>query len=141
MTDNDLPTGDLPPDLAALERALSGGPLPSPALRGRVTAQVEQGLRRSRQLDFWQYAAAVAAVAVVALNLSLTVSTASPQRPGLGIAREKQAAIQRQLENMELPLSPQEIRRQSVLMAAGAELILVGTPHSSIRETSAVLNR
>jgi len=141
MIGNDLPPGDLPPDLSAIERALSGGPLPSPALRGLVTAQVEQELRRSKQLDFWQYAAAVAAVTLVVMNLTLTVSTASPQRSDPGIDREKQAAIQRQLEDMQLPLSPQEIRRQSMLMAAGAELMPVGTPHSSIREMPEGLNR
>jgi hypothetical protein len=123
-------TGDeLPPDLAALEQALRGLCQPGAALRERAMASVREELRGSERAEFWQYAAAVAAVFLVLLNLSVTVAAVSPPTPGLD--RNTVATLRGQLDQMQLGLPADEVNRQCLLLWAGEQLVPYGRPRGS----------
>jgi hypothetical protein len=121
---------DLPPELAALEQTLAAaGPGPDPALRQRVLARVERDLRDAKGADFWHYAAAVAAAFLLLWNVSFSVAYNSPRTTP--IDPQQVAALCGQVEKMQLGLSPEEIRRQCLLMAAGSQLVPCMRPYGS----------
>jgi hypothetical protein len=115
---------DLPPDLADLERRLArrnSPPLPG-ELRQRVLAAVR---RASDGHDFWRFAAGVAAAALLAINLSMSVANDTDWHLiDAPVPRDTGAA--EQLGALLPELSPQEARRQALLMQARSRLH--GTP-------------
>jgi hypothetical protein len=104
MTDPDVPI-----DLTALEQRLRGGPAARAALRPRVMARVQDELNRSRRVEFWYYAAGVGASVLLLLNVSLSACMSPPQ-PTIDPA--SLAAINQQVSQMQLGLSPAEVKRQ-----------------------------
>lgn len=136
MMDN----SDLPPDLAELERELhAGGHEPAPALRDRVMAHVRQELHRSKRLAFWQYASAVAASFLLVLNLSFSAASSSFRAPRLD--HNKVTTLCKQVDQMQLGFSADEIKRQCLLMAAGGELVPYRRPYGSAPGTSVIPDR
>ena len=128
-----LPSMNLPPDLAALERTLRGGLAamePDPAVRERVLAAVRRELRAAERRQFWQYVGAVAAVFLIALNLSFSAA-ANTLRPRLGPGSHNRAALREAIERLELDLSEEEIARRCVLLSAGEELLPMGRPYGT----------
>lgn len=122
---------DLPPELASIERRLTGGPAPSAALRARVTGRVRDELRRGqgRPMGFWQYVGALAAAVLLLANLSLSV-TSSSARVDLG-GTDRPAELCEEIAEMGLDLPEAEVRRQCLLLAAGAELLPLARPQGS----------
>jgi hypothetical protein len=116
----------LPADLEDLEQALSRRPLPelSPLLRQKVLDGLPSPLRRQRSAAGWQFAVAVAATALFWLNLSLTASRITD----CGLRwREPSGSIEtasRQIAQLLPGLSPEESRREAVLLRAGSALTL-----------------
>ena len=126
LTDNPLPD-----DLAAIERQLQSDACePTPALRDQVMARVQSELDTSPQPGFWRFAAAVAAVVVLLINQSVSVARVSIAPPP--IDPDRVAHIYGQLTDLQLGLSPQELRRQCVLMAAGELLTPLAKPYGSL---------
>ena len=121
----------LPNDLADLERRLTSAATSEPpqALRAKVDRRVRAELAGSGRLEAWQFAAAVAAAILILLNFSLS-AVARPRRLD-GIDRAKVAWLRAELSDLDLGLSSQEIDRQSLLMAAGDELIPNARPYGS----------
>ncbi len=117
----------LPHDLETIEQALTGGPAPSPALRARVLARVDDELSRSARRPFRRYAAGVAAAVLLAMNVSLSLTT--PAGPVADAPPARTAALAEQLRGMDLGLSEAEIARQCRLMAAGERLLPMGRPY------------
>lgn len=119
---------DLPPELARIERRLAGGPEPSAALRARVMVQVRDELRRreGQPVGFWQYVAALAAAVLLLANLSLSV-TSSSVRVDLG-GPDRPGELCEEIAEMGLGLPEAEVRRQCLLLAAGADLLPLARP-------------
>ncbi len=126
---------ELPPELAMIEKAMSSGPRPSASMRKRVTDRVQMELHRSRRLAFWQYASAVAAVVLLALNFSISVAHMPRQNPDTD--RNTATALREQMGRMQLALSDDEIERQYLLLAAGERLVPSATPYGSAGATTA----
>jgi hypothetical protein len=112
---------NLPPDLAGLERRLArrNSPGSGGELRQRVLAAV---CRASDGHDFWRFAAGVAAAALLAINLSMSVANdtdwhlSETPAAGDGGTPEYLGAL--------LPeLSPREARRQALLLQARSRLL------------------
>jgi anti-sigma-K factor RskA len=126
---------ELPAELAMIEQAMSSGPRPGSSLRKRVTDRVEMELHRSRRLAFWQYASAIAAAVLLALNFSISVAHMPRQNPDMD--RNAVAALRDQMGRMQLALSDDEIERQCLLLAAGERLVPSATPYGSAGATTA----
>jgi hypothetical protein len=126
---------ELPAELAMIEQAMSSGPRPSSSLRKRVTDRVQMELHRTRRLAFWQYASAVAAVVLPALNFSISVAHMPRQNPDMD--RNAATALRDQMGRMQLALSDDEIERQCLLLAAGERLAPSATPYGSAGLTTA----
>lgn len=123
---------DLPNELAALEKAMATcPPLASELTRQRVLARVRTELSADNKRSFWQFAAAVAAGFLLMLNVGLSAAKSSLP-PSL--ARDGQAVQELcgQLQELNLGLTKEDIRRQCVLLAAGSNLIPMGTPRGSL---------
>ena len=123
---------DLPPELAVLEQTLRGGLAdmePEAAVRGRVLAAVGRELRAVERRQFWQYAAAVAAVFLVAFNVSFSAA-ANTSRPAIGPDHHKLPALREAIRQMDLDLTEDEITRQCILLIAGDELLPMGRPYA-----------
>src|SRR5262245_20256051 len=113
---------DLPPDLAAFERELSGrDPQELPAgLRPRVLAAVGRELRPRPRLPAWQFAAATAAAALLWVNLSMSVANNLSwrlDRGGLDPRRLEETAGRIRALAPELP--EREVYRQALLAQPG----------------------
>ena len=134
-----MTSDDLPPDLAALEQALGGGPQPSAALRSRVMAQVQEELHVSRRREFWQFVSGVAASVLLLVNFSVSIASVQGQVPRAEAADAK--SLYEEIGKLQLALSDDEIRRQSLLMAAGRDLLPFGTPRGSTPGTSVIPNQ
>jgi hypothetical protein len=113
--------GELPPDLEELERRLTARrPTGPPAeLRRRVLTAVRRASGEGEG-GFWRYVAGVAAAALLAVNLSMSVAnntdwhlrgTPGPSEAGADRARE-----------VVPELSEREARRQAVLLRARSQL-------------------
>jgi hypothetical protein len=120
---------ELPGNLAAIERRLRGAGEPSGALRCRVTARVREELRGAKRLAFWQYAAALAASVMLLLNFGF--STAAVPTQILDMDRSRLTLLREEIRHLNLPLSPGDVRRQCVLLAAADALVPMGTPRGS----------
>jgi len=130
---------DLPPDLAALEQALGGGPLPSMAVRARTMATVEEELHVSRRREFWQFVSGVAASVLLLINFSVSIASVQRQVPRMEAASAK--SLYEEIDKLQLALSDDEIRRQSLLLAAGKDLLPFAAPCGSMPGTSVIPNQ
>ncbi len=125
---------DLTRDLVMLERTLCGGCQQSPSLRSRVMDKVQEELYRSQRLAFWQYVSAVAALVLLALNLSISV--ASMPRQVAGLDRNRVSSLREQISQMQLALSEEDIQQHCLLLAAGEHLRPLAKPYGSSPGTS-----
>jgi hypothetical protein len=115
---------ELSPELQQLERDLAHRPLPgAPAvLRQRILDDLGSRRRTERARDRWQFAAAVAAAALLWLNLSMSATQATdfgfrPAGPSDSIE-----PTARQIGRLVPEFSADEARRQAVLLRAGNQL-------------------
>lgn len=119
----------LPEELAGLEQRLAARPLPepSPGLRGRVMAAIcQEGLRHSpvgASAGVWRFAAAVAALLMLCLNLSMTVANHADWDVWGGPGRRDVASRARQLREGVPELSEPEALRVARVMDSGSRLI------------------
>jgi hypothetical protein len=130
-------------ELEELERALAARALPGPSadLRERVLGDVRvpllacpavlhppqdtagQASSGTRGRARWQFALAVAAGVMLWLNLSLAATRATDFGLRLHGPGESIETACRQIEQLVPELSPQEARRQAILLRAGSTLV------------------
>lgn len=112
----------LPPELEQLERDLADRPrLDPPAeLRQRVIGGVRAELRRDGPRNGWAFAAAVAAVVLVWLNLSLSATLATDCGPPPHTPAREVGKVAEQIQKLLPELSQREALRQAVLLQAGS---------------------
>ena len=122
---------EFPPDLLAIERSLLGGPLPGSALRERVLGEVGRELRAAERGQFWQYVATVAAVFLIALNLSFSAAAHTP-RPRIEPERHTWSALREEVERLDLGIPTDDIVRLCLLRATTTELLPMGRPLGSM---------
>jgi hypothetical protein len=124
----------LPPDLHALERALADRPRPGPSadLRDRVLAAIRAerpGPRADRpRTGFARFAAATAAAALLAINLSASVANDTDwhlRRPAGG---PDVAAVADRLRELAPDVTEREALRQALLLRAGSGLTPAPAP-------------
>jgi hypothetical protein len=92
-------------------------------LRPRILGDLHGRLRTERKSSRWQFALAVAVVVLVWLNLSISATQATdcglrlngPSRPIQTVADE--------IHQLVPDLSPEEARRQAMLLQAGSRLV------------------
>ena len=109
MEDPELPALEL-----ELERLLTAAP--SPELERRVALRVAVELRRERQSAWVMYVAVVAAMLVLAINLSWSVGRATTQNWRTG---ETAAVSAEQIEQLVPGLSRREALRQACVLRGG----------------------
>jgi hypothetical protein len=97
-----------------LERLLTAAP--SPEHERRVARRVAVELHRSRQSEWVLYVAAVAAMLVLAINLSWSVNRATTQIWRTG---ETAAVSAEQIEQLVPSLSRREALRQALVLRGG----------------------
>jgi hypothetical protein len=115
----------LPPDLAELENRLADRPRaePSAHLAARVRAATRTVLRPTPPTsDGWQFWAAVAAVLLVGINLSMSVAADTDWNLTRPADPAPLAATAERLRAMAPELSDDELQRQALLLRAGAGL-------------------
>ncbi len=102
-----------PSELQQIERDLANCFLSvtSADLRQRVLNELRSRLRAERSRDAWQFAAVVAAAALLWINLSISATQATdfdlrPKGPA-----ESVTAIAQQIRQLLPELSPEEVRR------------------------------
>jgi hypothetical protein len=110
-------------------------------LRHRVLDDVRSRLRHEQSQSRWQFAAAVAAAAMLWMNLSLSATQATdfglrPSRPSESIE-----TIARQIEQLAPDLSPREARRQAILLQAGSNLVCYPDLSQNIQHKAATGGR
>jgi hypothetical protein len=113
-------------ELQELERALAGRPLPEPSahLRQKVLGDVRRRLPADRGKARWQFAVAVAAMVLLWLNLSLAATRTTDCGLRLGGLGQSIETACRQIEQLVPELSPEQSRRQAILLRAGSTLVL-----------------
>jgi hypothetical protein len=120
----------LPPDLLALERDLADRPRPEPSaeLRGRVVAAARRERHRPARAGFPRFAAAVAAAALVAINLSASVANDTdwglrrpPDRRAVGDTADR-------IRELAPDLPDREVVRQMLLLNAAVNLVPAPAP-------------
>jgi hypothetical protein len=114
---------DLPPDLLALEHRLAdlARPQPSPELGPRVLAAVRDVLGERPRPTGWGFWAAVAAALLLGINLSMSLVADTDWDLAPGAEPGRQAA-EDWLRELAPDLPDSEIRRQRLLVRAGADL-------------------
>ena len=126
----------LPAELEALQRELrERQPTHLPAdLRGRVIGGVRAELARERSRGQWTFAAAVAAAAVIWINLSISATQSTDF--GLDFRGEPPSVetVAEQIQRTLPEISRREALRQAVLLRAGSQLVCY--PAVSGRPTS-----
>ena len=115
----------LPADLAALERQLAErGRTTPPELRQRVLAAIRREFNArdcgNRRPLRWQWLAASAAAVLVAINFAASVINNMDWRLAEGVVSGEIAAAIQRVQALAPELSPHEVRRQSLLLRAGA---------------------
>ncbi|MGA2619110.1 MAG: hypothetical protein ABSF26_15990 [Thermoguttaceae bacterium] len=115
----------LPPELERLARDLAGRPRvePPPGLKPRVMHGLRADLKRQPPGVGWAFPLAAAAAALVWLNLSLAATRATDYGLRPAQSGPPVAADSRQIEQLLIELSPEEARRQAILLRAGATLV------------------
>jgi len=126
-------------ELQELERALAGRPLPGPSaeLRQKVLGDVRRRVPSERGRSRWRFAVAVAAGVVFWLNLSLVATRATDFGFRQNVPGESIETTCRQIERLLPELSPREVRRQAILLRAGATLV----PCPDLSQGGNVMNR
>ena len=132
----------LPPELESLERELAARstPLPAAELRRRITSGVHTRLRRERRLDYWRFAAAVAIVAAVWLNLSLTAVSVTDFHFQLADRRSSVEITTREIQNLLPEMSETDVRREAMLLCAGNNLVMCPKLSLSPNTINQILN-
>ncbi len=123
----------LPTDLSGLEQELAARaiPEPSPELRGRVMAAIRQETVESPAAGLagiWRFAAAVAAVLVLLLNLSMSVTNRRVWDVRGQPQQQDVAAVARKLRQIVPELSEEEAFRVVNTMESGPRLVLMPYP-------------
>ena len=131
---------DLPDDLSDLELELTRRRQPPPAgLRNRVMAAVVRELNRpalgERRAGMWQFAAAVAAAMLLAVNLSMSVANNTEWGPARQIDQQKVAALARRIGGLAPQLPEREPVRQAWLLQSSLHV----TPLPAARPSPARL--
>ena len=114
----------LPPELEELQRELAerDRPCPSADLRDRVLGSTQAQVRRERRNAGWIFAAQATAVAVVWINLSLSVTRSTNLGVTLGETPPSVDELAGQVQEILPDLSQRESRRQALLLRAGWNL-------------------
>jgi len=115
-------------DLQQLERELSSRTLPEPSacLRQRVFNDFRAQLCAERRRNNWRFAVAVAATALVWMNLSMSATQATDfgfRRSLQSESRESIETIAQQIQQLLPELPPEEARRQAILMQVSSNII------------------
>ena len=122
----------LPPDLLALERELAARPQPGPSaeLRARVLMAARRELTMPRpnpaRRDFGRFAAATAAAALLAINLSASLANNTDWH--LRAPADGPAAAADRIRELAPDLPEREARRQALLLRAAAGLAAAPVP-------------
>jgi hypothetical protein len=113
----------LPDDLADLERRLADRPRPDPPaeLRSRVLSAVSRA-GPPTDVGFGWFTAAAAVLALLAINLSMSVANGSGWRLGGEPSPYEIAARVDRLHEVPPELTEQEARRQALLLEGRARL-------------------
>lgn len=131
----------LPPDLADLERELASRPRPElPAeLRARVLAAVSRERPTPRaepaRNGFARFAAATAAAALLAINLSASVANDTDWRLRAAGGAEPADVVGR-IRELAPDLSEQEARRQALMLRSAAGLTATPRPAGTFNPRS-----
>ena len=115
---------EIPEDqVASLEATIrAAGPVgPGPRLRERVVASVASELRRCQRQDRWSFAAGLAAMVLIGLNLSLGARTWACGSPR--IQEEPVTVSAESAKELAPELTVEEVRRELVLLKAGSRLL------------------
>jgi len=123
-----MENGQLSSELEQLERALANRMLPeaSAQLRQRVLADVRSKLRAKRRQTNLQFAAVVAAAALLWMNLSMSATQATDfgfRRNLMNESSESIETVARQIQQLAPEFSPEEARREAILMRAGSDML------------------
>ncbi len=114
----------LPAELEAIERELAarlpGGP--ADELRGRVLGGVRAELRRQQRQAAWSYAAALVAIVIVWINLSMSATRATDYHLRSGVEHESVAAAAGQIRRLVPDMSRRESLRRAPLLQAASDL-------------------
>jgi len=115
----------LAPELQQLERDLANRSRhrASDDLRPRILGDVRSRLRAERSRARWQFALAVAVVVLVWLNLSMSATQATDFGLRLNGPTEPIETIAAQVHQLVPEFSPEETRRQAILLQAGSRLV------------------
>lgn len=115
---------ELPPDLAALERRLADRPrvAPSAGLGPRVLDAARMAQRPRPAAASWRSWAALATAVLVGVNLSMSVAGNADWRLTADVEPEHIAATADRLRAAAPELPERELRRQALLVRAGAGL-------------------
>jgi len=120
----------LPPELEDLERRLADRPRPepSPDLRDRITQDVRTALakelRTPRRKNGWTYAAAVAAMVLLWINLSMSAAATARYDLRLASGTRSVEAMAEEIQGLLPGVTRQEALRQAVLLKGGSSLTL-----------------
>jgi hypothetical protein len=123
----------LPPDLLALERELTAWPQPEPPaeLRARVLAAVSRERPAPRpepvRAGFARFAAATAAAALLAINLSASVANDADWRLRPADGTDLVSVADR-IRELAPDVSDRDARRQALLLRAAAGLTPTPAP-------------
>jgi hypothetical protein len=113
---------ELPPDLAAFEqdfRARTGSE-PAAPLRHRVLTAVRQELRKGQRRSAWQFAAALAAAALLWMNFSMSVANNTSWTFTTGIDDDRLQAMADRIHALSPELPETEVYRQAFLAQAAS---------------------
>jgi len=115
----------LPSELQQLERDLANRSRQraSDDLRPRILGDLQTRLRAERLRARWQFALAVAVVVLVWLNLSMSATQATDFGLRLNGPSEPIETIAEQVHRLVPEFSPEEARRQAILLQAGSRLV------------------
>jgi hypothetical protein len=121
MTDN----GDLPSELQQLERDLieHSRRRTSDDLRPRILGDLRSRLRAEQLRSRWQFALAVALVVLVWMNLSISATQATDFGLRPATPPENVETIAEQIRQLAPELSPEESRREAILMQCSSTLV------------------
>lgn len=128
-----MENSSLPPELLRLEQQLAARPRPQPRAgqKLRFVQSVRAELYRQRAGARWAFAAAVAASALVWLNLSLSASQATDCGLRLADGAESIETTADEIRRLVPELPPREAMRQAVLLRAGAGVVACPRPSGS----------
>jgi hypothetical protein len=115
----------LPPELQQLERDLANRSRhrASDDLRPRILGDLRSRLRAERSRARWQFALAVAVVVLVWLNLSMSATQATDFGLRLNGPSQPLESIAEQVQRLVPEFSPEEARRQAILLQTGSRLV------------------